>query len=279
MKTKHFILPALLFAVLITLFTACKKDDNKEDQTKVTSVDQGLVLAEQTFNDIGNYTSAAMSQGKGKLKSGETTLFQGAGCLIISFDLTAVPYKLILDFGSTNCLGEDGLYRRGKIIVSYTEGIGDSLAAFNTTLENFFVNDNQITGTRTLIYKGHNQAGHANWDVTVNGSIVLASGEGTITYQATHNSEMIEGESTPDYSDNIFSITGSASGTAITGQAFSSVITTPLISKMTCGHFVSGVVEITPAAQPMRLLNYGTGECDNKATVTVSGITFDITLP
>jgi len=279
MKTKHFILPALLFAVLITLFTACKKDDNKEDQTKVTSVDQGLVLAEQTFNDIGNYTSAAMSQGKGKLKSGETTLLQGAGCLIISFDLTAVPYKLILDFGSTNCLGEDGLYRRGKIIVSYTEGIGDSLATLNTTLENFFINDNQITGTRTLTYKGHNQTGHANWDVTVNGSIILASGEGTITYQASHNSEMIEGEPTPDYSDNVFSLTGSANGTAITGQAFSSVITAPLISKMTCGHFVSGIVEITPAAQPMRLLNYGTGECDNKATVTVSGITFEITLP
>jgi len=279
MKTKQLSLLALLFSASIIIFTACKKDDTKEDQTKATSVDQGLLLAERTFNDIGNYTSEALTARKGKLKSGETTSIQGASCLIISFDLTAVPYKLILDFGSANCLCEDGLYRRGKIIVSYTEGIGDSLAALNTTLENFFVNDNQITGTRTLIYKGHNQAGHANWDVTVNGSIVLASGEGTITYQASHNSEMIEGESTPDYTDNVFSLTGSASGTAITGQAFSSVITAPLISKMTCGHFVSGIVEITPAAEPMRSLNYGNGECDNKATITVSGITFDITLP
>jgi len=279
MKTRNISLIALLFVASITLFTNCKKDDNKEDQTKETSVDRNLVFAERTFNDIGNYTAEAMSAGKGKLKSGETTLLQGSGCLIISFDLTAVPYKLIIDFGSTNCLCEDGLYRRGKIIVSYTEGISDSLATLNTTLENFFINDNQIIGTRVLTYKGHNQAGHANWDVTVNGSIVLASGEGIITYQASHNSEMIEGEYTQVYSDNVFSVTGSANGTAITGQAFSSVITTPLISKMTCSHFVSGIVEITPAAEPMRSLNYGNGECDNKATVTVSGITFEITLP
>jgi hypothetical protein len=57
------------------------------------------------------------------------------------------------------------------------------------------------------------------------------------------------------------------------------IITAPLISKMTCEHFVSGIVDITPAAEPIRTLNYGNGECDDKATVTVSGITFEITLP
>jgi hypothetical protein len=279
MKTNQIGLLLLLFAATIIFNTGCKKDDNKEDQTKETSVDQGLVLAERTFNDIGNFTSSAFSEGKGKLKSGETTLLQGANCLVITFDLTSSPYKMVLDFGNTNCLCIDGIYRRGKIVVSYTASYGDSLASLNTTFDNFFVNDNQISGTRILTYKGHNQTGHPNWDVTIDGSIVLASGEGTITYQSSHNSEMIEGELTPALSDNVFSITGSANGTSITGQAFSSVITTPLISKMTCGHFVSGVVEITPAAQPMRILNYGTGECDNKATVTVSGITFEITLP
>jgi len=277
MKTRNLSTLALLLAISFSLITACKKDTT--ETSKETLVDKNSILAERTFNDIGNYTSNAMASGKGKLKSGETVWSPDVSCLVISFDLTSMPYKLILDFGATNCLCEDGLNRRGKIIVSYSSGYGDSLAMLNTTLENFFVNDNQIIGTRILTYKGHNQAGKPNWDVTVNGSIVLASGEGTITYQASHNSEMIVGEYTPELTDNVFSITGSANGTAITGQAFTSVINTPLISKMTCAYFVSGVVEITPAAEPMRILNYGTGECDNRATVTVSGITFEITLP
>jgi len=277
MKTRNLSLLLLFFGIAIASFTACKKDDS-DNKSKESTVDQNSTLAQRTFNDIGIYTSNYMPSGKSKLKSGESLLGTN-NCLQVSLDFTSTPYKLILDFGTTNCLCEDGLYRRGKIIISTTTGFGDSLATLNTTLENFFVNDNEVTGTRILTYKGLNQSGHPNWDVTVNGSIILASGEGTITYQASNNIEMTEGASTSDYTDNVFSTTGSDNGTTITGQAFSSVITTPLISKMTCTHFVSGVVEITPAAEPVRILNYGTGECDNIATITVSGITFEITLP
>jgi hypothetical protein len=272
MKTKTFLFLFLLVASSSAFLTSCNKDDIINDPEKATTVDQNLILAESTFNDIGNLASSSLS-GKGdKLKS-------SSGCLVVTFDLTASPYKMTLDFGTANCLCEDGLYRRGKIIVAYTTGIGDSLASLSTTFNNFFVNDNKITGTHILTYKGHNQAGHSNWDISVNGAIELASGEGTITYIAAHNSEMIAGEATPIVNDNVFSNTGSSSGTAITGQAFTSVITTPLVNKTTCGYFVSGVVEISPAAQPKHILNFGTGDCDNKATVTISGITFEITLP
>jgi hypothetical protein len=275
MKTKTLSFLVVLLATTLSLFTACKKDSTN-DASKETAVDQNSALAERTFNDIGDYTSTALASGK---KSAVALMGPGSSCLQVTFDLTAVPYKLILDFGTANCLCEDGLYRRGKIIVSATTAFNDSLATLTTTLDNYFVNDNQITGTRVLTYKGHNQAGHPNWDVTVDGTIILASGEGTITYQASHNNEMTEGGNTPTISDNVFAITGSATGTAITGQNFSEQITTALISKTTCSHFVSGVVEITPAAEPVRTLDYGNGECDNKATVTVSGITFEITLP
>lgn len=277
MKIKLLSQLVFFFAMSVLLLTSCKKDDN--ETAKPSSVDENLVLAERTFNDIGNMTSSAFAMGKGKYKSGESTVIATDGCLNISFDLTSSPYKLVLDFGNTNCLCEDGLYRRGKILVSFTASYGDSLASFTTTLENYFVNDNQVTGSRTISFKGHNAAGNLNWDVAVNGSVILASGEGTITYQSAHNTEMTAGEYSLDYTDNIYSITGSANGTAITGQSFSTVITTPLVSKTTCPHFVSGIVEITPSSQPVRVLNYGSGECDNLATITVSGITFNITLP
>jgi len=272
MKTKTLLFLLVLITASTTLIISCAKDDNTGKTADPTTVDQNLIFAESTFSDIGTLTTSALSGKSGGFKS-------GSACLNISFDLTASPYKMTLDFGTVNCLCEDGLYRRGKIIVSYTTGIGDSLASLSTTFDNFFVNDNNVKGTHTLTYKGHNQNGHSNWDVNVNGSIVLASGEGTITYIASHNSEMIAGESTPDLNDNVFSNTGSSSGIAINGQAFTSVITTPLVNKFTCGYFVSGVIEISRAAQPKHIINFGNGDCDNKATVTIIGITFEITLP
>ena len=278
MKTRNFSLIALLAAAIVN-FNSCKEENATEILSKETVVDHNCALADKVFNDIGNYSTAALSIGKGKLKSGYTVMNPDAGCLQISFDLSSVPNKLILDFGSVNCKCEDGINRRGKIIISCEEGFNDSLSTLYTTLENFFVNDNQISGSRAMTYKGHNQSGHSNWDVEVNGSIVLASGEGTINYQSSHNSEMIEGEFTPGYTDNVFSITGSAIGTAVTGQAFSSLITTPLISKMNCAYFTSGIIEISPAGEAVRTINYGGGECDRIATITADGSSFDIILP
>ncbi len=272
MYTRKISLLFMLFAAAIIMVAGCKKDSVKVNTVNDTSVEQSSILAEQTFNDIGNYSVSAMSAGKSMMSP-------DAGCLQVSFDLTALPYKLVLDFGATNCKCEDGLYRRGKIIVSCAGAFGDSLTTLTTTFENFYVSDNEINGTRSLKNKGHNAAGHLNWDVAVDGSIVLAAGGGTIYYQASHNSEMTEGEYTPAFSDNVFSVSGSASGTAVTGQAFASQITTPLISKLSCAYFVSGVVEITPATGAVRILNCGNGECDNIATITVNGVPITFILP
>jgi hypothetical protein len=141
------------------------------------------------------------------------------------------------------------------------------------------VDDNQVIGTRTITNKGHNAAGHQNFDIVTNGSRVLANNGGTITYQSNHNREWTEGENTLPVGDDVYSFSGSASGTTTAGQAYTIAITTPLVWKMSCTHFVSGVFDLTPAGEPKRIVDYGTGDCDNIATVTVLGFSFQITLP
>ena len=44
-------------------------------------------------------------------------------------------------------------------------------------------------------------------------------------------------------------------------------------------HFTQGVLEHTPAGKATRYIDYGNGVCDNKATVTINGNTYAITLP
>ena len=279
-RMKLSLMTAFVMALVILSLNSCKKEDSKTSSQKPTNVDNNSVLAERSFNDLGTIADNAMKSGKSMQTSGLTFKQSENTCMTITLNLSIVPYVLTIDFGANNCLCQDGQYRRGKVIVSYSSFTMDSLTTVTTTLENYFVNDNQILGTRVVKYNGHNAAGHLNWDETVNGSIILTNNGGTITYQSAHNFEMIAGENTPLITDdNIFSITGSENGTTVTGQAFSNVITSPLIYKPTCTYFVSGIVEITPAGEPVRILDYGNGECDNLATITVNGYTINLILP
>jgi hypothetical protein len=55
-------------------------------------------------------------------------------------------------------------------------------------------------------------------------------------------------------------------------------ILTPLRKELVCRFIVSGTIEIRPENLPVRLLDYGDGECDNIATVTINGEVYTIYL-
>ena len=42
--------------------------------------------------------------------------------------------------------------------------------------------------------------------------------------------------------------------------------------------FTSGTITHTPNNKPTRIIDYGDGTCDNKATVTINGKSYDILL-
>ncbi|MCX6190149.1 MAG: hypothetical protein NTW54_11235 [Bacteroidetes bacterium] len=48
------------------------------------------------------------------------------------------------------------------------------------------------------------------------------------------------------------------------------LITKALITDFSCQfHLVSGTIEITPTGKPTRVIDYGNGNCDDDATLTV----------
>jgi hypothetical protein len=280
MKRKNLIVPAIILVSSIALtFTSCTKETVNTITQKESNADKNSVFAEQTFDQEQVLVDGAVMSYRG-LKSINTVFALCSPCLNITFDIVSSPMKVTLDFGSANCLCADNKYRRGKLIVTFNGALTDSSKYVTTTFENYFVNDNQIIGTRTVTNKGHNTAGHLNFQIVTDGSIVLANNGGTITYITNHNREWTEGESTPiDMSDDVYTITGSSSGTTITNQAFTMVITSPLVWNVACNHFVSGIIELTPAGEVTRTVDFGNGDCDAIATVTVLGFTFQITLP
>jgi len=194
---------------------------------------------------------------------------------------------LTIDFGTSPCLCKDNRYRQGQIISSYTGKYRDSGTIISTTFNNFYVGVNntamnQITGTKTVTNNGHNAAGNLNWTIVAALNVLKANNGGTVIFNETRNREMIAGESTPFiFSDDKFQVTGSANGTTARGDNYTAQVLTghELIRDMSCPkHFTQGQVDITVGTKPTMTLDYGSGTCDNSATVTRNGKTKTITL-
>ncbi len=140
-----------------------------------------------------------------------------------------------------------------------------------------------MKGTKTVTNNGHNAAGHMNWSIAVNGTVVKANGQGTVTWTSTRDREWLAGESTPFiWADDEYGVTGTASGTSAKGVSFNVTITSQLVRKIACPkHFVTGTFDFTPGTKPVRHVDFSppsNGACDNIATVTINGKTYTVTM-
>lgn len=260
-------------------FVSCKKDDKEDiDNDYTTARDNNL--ADAYFNDVSNISDEASTGSVTSYKLGNNLGSLMSTCATVSLDTNVSPKILTIDFGPTDCLCNDGNYRRGKIIVSFTGAYADPGHTHTISFDQYFVNLNQITGTKTVVNNGLNSAGHPSFAVTVNGSVILDAsyGGGTITQTSTRTREWIEGFNTTLWSDDVYLISGTASGTSSKGQAYSMSTTTALRKEIGFKHFVSGILVYSRSGKSDITIDYGSGARDNIATVTIKGYSFNIIL-
>lgn len=234
------------------------------------------VFVEASYNDVINITDEANS---GILSSYKTL----SNCSIIQRDSAnhTDADSIIIDFGTTNCICNDSINRRGKIIVAYTKKYTDSASVHTITFSDYYVNDNKIDGTKTVKNKGHNSSKNLNWDITANGTITLSNNEGIISWVSVRNREKIFGDSTSIWSDDKYSLTGTSSGTTANGINYTVNIINPLIRDMSAScmkYFVKGTFDFSPSGKLTRTVNFGDGTCDNKVTVTIAGKIYQMNL-
>lgn len=270
---KKFSIALMALAAFATTFTSCKKQDEvEEDFTTEQEMSEHIALSEADFNDVGNIVDEAAS--------GEVTSYKN-GCAKLSHDSTANPRRLIIDFGATNCLCRDGKNRRGKIVVSYTGRYRDAGTVITTTFDNYFVNDNQVKGTRTVTNKGKNNQGHPYFEVDINGSIELSGSRGTITRTSNRTRTWIAGYNTVTVIDDVYTIEGSAKTVGPKGDTFTTTVRKALRVEISCSNIVSGVIDFERSTRPNKVvsIDYGSGKCDRLAVVTLpNGRTFNILL-
>jgi len=274
-SSKTALAASLIIAISLLSFTACRKASDTEDTGYATD----HATLEKTFSDAQSITDEAGSDGSltnYKVVGSTNTIL--SSCATVTNDTTVSPHKLTVDFGTSNCLCNDGVYRRGQIIVTYLGRYKDIGSTHTITFNNYFQNDNGVSGTKTVSYTTNDAAGNPVYNISVTGQIVLANSAGTISWTSTRTRTWLSGYTTKSWSDDVYEISGNGTITRANGKTFDMLITTPLHIAMDCRWIESGVVQITPSGATARILDYGNGTCDAQANYTVNGKTYSVTL-
>ena len=138
----------------------------------------------------------------------------------------------------------------------------------------FYVGGRKVEGTQKITNQGKNADGQ--WVIEKKSNQTITHEDSTVTNRT--NTEIltwVAGFDTPAKEDDEFYQAGTGSASIGDSITYKSVITTPLLIKRSCRSIVSGVIEITRGAS-LTVINYGTGECDNLATVTKDGVSEEI---
>lgn len=265
-KSKRIVV--LLFAIAgMGLLNSCNK--NAVDDVALKTVSKDYLSLFSAFN----------LETEEEITSGDENDLKAAqlpGCLTVTVHENETgefwPRSWTLDYGDENCETFRGNLRRGKIHVTLSDWWRNEGSFREITFEDYYFNDNNLQGTKTILNNGENENGNLTFTKKVSdGKLIYANG-GDMSWQCEKLSELISGGETFLFADDVWSVTGSGSGVNKDGQDFSFQIISPLIYKNGCFGPVSGVVEITTGGS-LQVFDYGNGECDNEVTVTTNGNT------
>lgn len=282
MKTRKLVLAMFLLVGLSIIYTGCKKEEDsnpqQESQEKEVNAAKDDAIADKLFSDLTDITDEAMrSQNKSYKDFVLDTIFMGP-CVIVTIDTLSFPFTITIDFGPVNCLCNDGKWRRGKINVEHSGPYWAVGTVITTTLDNYFVNEHQVIGTKIVTNQGLNSSGNPTWTIHVDGQVIKPNG-GTIIWVGDRMREWSEGHNTPFiWWDDTYMITGSHNVVASNGTSLSATITQGLELSLNCYWIKSGVIELQHSELPLIVLDYGPGTCDDDATVTINGVTYPIKL-
>ncbi len=203
-------------------------------------------------------------------------------CGVISND--PVNKILTINFSDSTCLGLFSRPRRGKILVTYTTQLTDSLSDKTISFVNYFVNYKKVEGAVTL----HDISFTADRIQVATRTLVdlrVENANGTaITFNGSHKRNWISGMADSIITNNVYRFEGSISGVSSSGRTFKQDIISPVIANFYCastGYFArsSGVIELSELKgypNRKRTVDYGSGQCDKAISVETFRRTYGV---
>jgi len=271
MKAKLII--AVVIGLSLSLFLCrCNKDEDNSNAGINTAKDHTIAsnLYEDIFKQVGDAAITVEDSIEGK--KGYSSINRGCPTITIDhFDLVTWPKNIVVDFGD-ECTDQYGVTRKGIINYNITTFYRDSGCVITVTPQDYYVNDYKVEGTKTITNDGHNASGNLTYTVQVTDAVITTPYNTTIQWNTTRVNEWVEGEPTILWPfDDVYLITGEAHGTNSNGKDFTITVVEPLNVIVGCRWIRSGTLDIVVEDIPTMTVDYGDGECDAEATITISG--------
>ncbi len=269
-----------LMAASILFFTACKRGTT--DDNYLSNDDDRIGYASDASRiEFANNDVIALADQAGILYNAEYIRKSTSYCATVAVDTMNSPHTLIIRFGNQNCECADGRTRRGSIVISYNGRYLDTNQVHTITYNNYYLNDNRISGWVKVTRVDTTVVGDWYYKVQVNDSMNMNPGDPINSKFIVWNGNLLRrwvgGSATNERSDDYFSVSGMATLTRPNGHVFNFNISTPLQFGIGCDFAQSGVVNVT-GYTGNRVLNYGTGACDAAAQLNVGVHVYQLTL-
>jgi len=256
------------------IYTGCKKEsDNTTPASSANST--GSVasvigasndnnIAQATFVDADFIANAQVSMDN-TTPTVEPDINVLGACARVTAPIQLTPsLKVVtIDYGTTDCLTNDGNYRRGKIIIAsqaypYTRTV---------TFSDYYLNFNKVSGSIVAYGLGFNSEHHLFFNVKIDGQVTISgiyspsNTPKTINYTANLLKEKIVGVSTATTRDDVWLISGSATGVTKDGIPFTATIdqSSPLRKEISFPHYTSGRVSMVLAQAATAHVNSDAG--------------------
>lgn len=260
----------LIFALSLVFLglNACQKDETSETVDE-SSISQQETQTEETLAGIDILVDEALDINFSTLKSAtmKNSVYL-SDCPVITINKTASPQLISIDFGSA-CTGKDGIVRSGKInatSISFTT----FPSVRNVSFENFYVDGKKIEGDiiKTISKDQENNIRTAQIQEDI--TIAFPENAGSAHRVANLTRQYVRNGLLNPF-DNQIVTWGTVEFTRLSGVELTKTVTSqdPLIFKVACQHIVSGTVSFVTSNNRMWSLDFGNGECDNKATLTI----------
>jgi len=271
MKSKNLFPMMMIGAALVsmTLGTGCKKEKDSSDENFSVEA-QDISQSEDLSTSIDNMVAEAFNSGSLTVEGRNANPSDGelSGCATVTWDSAHSTVTIYFN----HCLGRNGHTRDGNIIVTYNGGDYWTMgASWDVTFDNFYIDDRQVTGTRHVENVGPESNGCV-WNINANLTFTRSDGSSR-TWTSTRTREITAGYHDADCSHHIYKINGTATHADSQSGNSADLTFTNLIRDLSCQYITAGTITIVPNNnRPERSIDFGSGDCDDLATVTKNGV-------
>lgn len=265
-KIKNTII-VLTCAAFITQLSSCTKWKDNRDTTIIK--DQNVI--EGLFDDMFKIVDQASNATAG-IKTLDDPCIDA-----ITVDTAANPKVMVIDYGTDDCASSDGRVRKGVLTITYSGRYRTPGTIITVTPENFSIDGYNINGSKTIVNEGFNTQGQPYFSIIVSASITAPNNEWAATWNGNRIRTWTEGYNTIiNIFDDVYSVSGGGTGINRNNVPYTMNIDEPLVAQVGCPWIKQGIMTIDPEEGPNRVINWGSGDCNNGLTLTVGNNEYEI---